>query len=101
MLLKSEAILAIAIFLILSLAGCNIWGIINIAADIAKILLIGKNIGKALEEKDVSLFMQNISYYYSDTDGHTFYTVDGLAKVNKKFFSKKKRVLLRCCSIII
>ena len=51
------SILAIAIFLVLSLAGCNIWGIINTAADKAKILQIGKNIGKALEEKDVSLFM--------------------------------------------
>ena len=78
--IKKISITAIAIFLILSLAGCDIWGIINTAADKAKILQIGKNIEKALEQKDVSLFMQNISYDYSDTDGHTFYTVDGLAE---------------------
>ena len=78
--IKKISITAIAIFLILSLAGCNIWGIINTAADKAKILQIGKNIEKALEQKDISLFMQNISYNYSDTDGHTFYTVDGLAE---------------------
>jgi hypothetical protein len=78
--IKKISITAIAIFLILSLSGCNTWGIISIAADRAKILLIGKNIGEALEKKDVSLFMQNISYYYSDTDGHTFDNVDGLAE---------------------
>ena len=74
------SIVAIAIFLILSLAGCNIWEIITTAADKAKILQIGKNIGKALEQKDMGLFMQNISYYYSDTDGHTFDTIDSLAE---------------------
>jgi len=73
-------ITAITIFLVLSLAGCNIWEIITTAADKAKILQIGKNIGKALEQKDVGLFMQNISYYYSDTDGNTFDTVDSLAE---------------------
>ena len=78
--IKKISMTAIAIFLILSLTGCNIWGIINTAADKAKILQIGKNIEKALQQKDVSLFMQNISYDYSDTDGHTFYTVDGLAE---------------------
>ena len=78
--IKKISITAIAIFLILSLAGCDIWGIINTAADKAKILQIGKNIEKALEQKDVSLFMQNISYDYSDTDGHTCDTVDGLAE---------------------
>ena len=78
--IKKISIVAIAIFLILSLAGCNIWEIITTAADKAKILQIGKNIGKALEQKDMGLFMQNISYYYSDTDGHTFDTIDSLAE---------------------
>ena len=74
------SIVAIATFLILSLVGCISWEIITTAADKAKILQIGKNIGKALEQKDVGLFMQNISYYYSDTDGNTFSTVDSLAE---------------------
>lgn len=74
------SILAIVIFLVLSSSGCISWEIITTTADIAKILQIGKNIGKALEQKDVGLFMQNISYYYSDSDGNTFDTVDGLAE---------------------
>lgn len=74
------SIVAIAIFLVLSLVGCICWDIITTAADKAKILQIGKNIGKALEQKDVGLFMQNISYYYSDTDGNTFDTIDSLAE---------------------
>ena len=78
--IKKISITVIAIFIILSLTGCNIWGIINTAADKAKILQIGKNIETALQQKDVSLFMQNISYDYSDTDGHTFGTVDSIAE---------------------
>ena len=74
------SIIAIAIFLVLSLVGCISWEIITTAADKAKILQIGKNIGKAIEQKDVGLFMQNISYYYSDTDGNTFSTIDSLAE---------------------
>lgn len=73
-------IVAIAIFLVLSLVGCICWEIITTVADKAKILQIGKNIEKALKQKDVGLFMQNISYYYSDTDGNTFSTIDSLAE---------------------
>jgi len=78
--IKKISVTSIAIFLILSLTGCNIWGIVNTAADKAKILQIGKNIEIALQQKNVSLFMQNISYDYSDTDGHTFSTVDSIAE---------------------
>ena len=74
------SIIAIAIFLVLSLVGCIGWEIITTVADKAKILQIGKNIGKALEQKDVDLFMQNISYYYSDSNGNTFSTVDSIAE---------------------
>lgn len=73
------SIAVIAIFLVLLLAGCNIWESITTAADNAKILQIGENIEIALQQKDVSLFMQNISYYYSDSDGNDFSTIDSLA----------------------
>jgi hypothetical protein len=51
----------------LSLAGCKSSG-----TDQAQIGQIAKNIEKAIEEKDVDLFMENISYDYSDTEGGTY-----------------------------
>lgn len=70
----------ISLCLVLSLTGCNIWEIITSATDNAKILQIGENIGIALQQKDVGLFMQNISYNYSDSDGNDFSTVDSIAE---------------------
>jgi hypothetical protein len=54
------------LFLSLSLVGC-----IG-SSDKVQITQIAKNIEKAIEEKDVDLFMENISYNYSDTDGGTY-----------------------------
>lgn len=73
-------IIASAIFLVLSLAGCNIWESITAASDKSAIFQIGENIDIALQQKDVSLFMQNISYNYSDADGNNFNTVDSIAE---------------------
>ncbi len=70
----------ISLSLILLLTGCNIWESITTATDNAKIIQIGENIGIALQQKDVSLFMQNISYNYSDADGNDFNTVDSIAE---------------------
>ena len=56
-----------SLFLFLLLAGC-----IGSSTDEAKIMQIAENIEKAIEEKDVDLFMENISYDYSDTDGGTY-----------------------------
>jgi len=70
----------ISLSLILLFTGCNIWESITSATDNAKILQIGENIGIALQQKDVSLFMQNISYSYSDADGNDFNTVDSIAE---------------------
>jgi len=55
------------LFLFLSLVGC-----IGSSTDEAQIMQIAKNIEKAIEKKDVDLFMDNISYNYSDTDGGTY-----------------------------
>ena len=55
------------IFLLLFLVGCESTG-----TDEAQITQIAKNIEEAIEEKDVDLFMESISYDYSDTDGGTY-----------------------------
>ena len=54
-------------FLFLSLVGC-----IGSSTDEAKIMQIAKNIEKAVEKKEVDLFMENISYDYSDSNGGTY-----------------------------
>ena len=55
------------IFLLLFLVGCKSTG-----TDEAQITQIAKNIEEAIEEKDVDLFMENISYNYSDAKGGTY-----------------------------
>ena len=55
------------LFLFLLLTGC-----IGSPTDEIQIMQIAENIEKAIEEKDVDLFMENISYDYSDTDGGTY-----------------------------
>jgi len=57
----------ISLLVIFSFVGCKSAG-----TDEVKIIEIAKNIEKAIEEKDVDLFMENISYDYSDTDGGTY-----------------------------
>jgi hypothetical protein len=59
--------LTISLFLILSLAGC-----IGSSTDKAQIGQIAENIEEAIEEKDVDLFMESVSYNYSDTEGGTY-----------------------------
>jgi hypothetical protein len=54
-------------FLFLSLVGC-----IGSSTDEAKIMQIAKNIEKAIEKKEVDLFMEDISYNYSDSNGGTY-----------------------------
>ena len=57
----------VGIFLLLFLVGCKSTG-----TDEAQITQIAKNIEEAIKEKDVDLFMESISYDYSDTDGGTY-----------------------------
>ncbi|GAJ12650.1 unnamed protein product [marine sediment metagenome] len=59
-------IMVSSLFLVLSLVGC-----IG-SSDKVQITQIAKNIEKAIEKKDVYLFMDNISYNYSDTGGGTY-----------------------------
>jgi len=55
------------LFLFLLLTGC-----IGSPTDEIQIMQIAENIEKAIKEKDVDLFMENVSYNYSDPDGGTY-----------------------------
>jgi len=55
------------LFLFLLLTGC-----IGSPTDEIQIMQIAENIEKAIEEKDVDLFMEDVSYNYSDPDGGTY-----------------------------
>jgi len=55
------------LFLFLLLTGC-----IGSPTDEIQIMQIAENIEKAIKEKDVDLFMENISYNYSDSKGGTY-----------------------------
>ena len=57
----------IIILTLLFLAGC-----IGSSTDETQITQIAKNIEKAIEKKNVNLFMENVSYNYSDTNGGTY-----------------------------
>ena len=59
--------ITINLFLLLTLAGC-----LFSSTDETKIEQIGKNIESAIEEEDVDLFMENVSFDYSDLDGGTY-----------------------------
>jgi len=58
--------LTIGLFILMFLTGC-----IG-SSDKVQITQIAKNIEKAIEKKDVDLFIENISYNYSDPDGGTY-----------------------------
>jgi len=55
------------LILLFLLPGC-----LTSSTDEVKIKQIAKNIEKAIEKKDVDLFMENVSYNYSDEDGGTY-----------------------------
>jgi len=57
----------IGLFILLFLAGC-----INSSTNETQIMQIAENIEKSIEKKNVDLFMENISYNYSDSDGGTY-----------------------------
>ena len=72
----------ISIFLLSSLlTGC-----IGSSTDETQITQIAKNIEKAIEKKNVNLFMENISYNYSDTKGGTY--DNHINNLSEEIFSK-------------
>ena len=65
--IKKIVVLIIGLIVVFLLVGC--WG--N-NSDKIKISEMSKNIEEALKEKDVDLFMENISSNYSDPNGGTY-----------------------------
>lgn len=68
--LKKKTILIILVFslsILFFLQGCN-----TSLSDKEQIMQIAENIQKALKKKDVDLFMENVSYNYSDEEGGTY-----------------------------
>ena len=59
-------IIVIGLIIILLSTGC-----LTASTDKVQIKQIGRNIEKAIKKKDVDLFIQNISYDYSDPNGGT------------------------------
>jgi len=79
--IKILLIIASTLLLLLSLTGC-----IGSSTDETQIKQIAKNIEKAIEKKNVDLFMENISYNYSDNaDGTYDNHINGLPE---EIFSK-------------
>ena len=64
---KKILTIIVGLFLFLTLTSC-----IGSSTDETQITQIAKNIEKAIEKKDVDLFMESISYNYSDTKGGTY-----------------------------
>jgi hypothetical protein len=65
--IKILLVILSGLFLALSLTGC-----FGSSSDEVLISQIGKNIEEAIKEKDVDLFMENISDDYSDSNGGTY-----------------------------
>jgi len=59
--------ITIIILTLLFLTGC-----LGSSIDETQIMQIAENIEEAIEKKDEDLFMENISYDYSDTEGGTY-----------------------------
>jgi len=65
--IKILLVILSGLFLALSLTGC-----FGSSSDKVLISQIGKDIEEAIKEKDVDLFMENISDGYSDSNGGTY-----------------------------
>jgi len=65
--IKILLVIISGLFLAISLTGC-----FGSSSDEVLISQIGKDIEEAIKEKDVDLFMENVSYNYSDTEDGTY-----------------------------
>ena len=78
MLIKRGAKLGILLLVLFLLVGCAGGGITD--PDEIKIYAIADSIKTAIENKDVNLFMTNISLNYSDSAGGTYESIRTMAQ---------------------
>jgi len=62
----------LAIIISIFLLSFLLTGCIGSSTDETQITQIAKNIEEAIKEEDLDLFMENISYNYSDSNGGTY-----------------------------
>jgi len=62
----------LAIIISIFLLSFLLTGCIGSSSDETQITQIAKNIEEAIKEEDLDLFMENISYNYSDSNGGTY-----------------------------
>jgi hypothetical protein len=62
----------LAIIISIFLPSSLLTGCIGSSTDETQITQIAKNIEEAIKEEDLDLFMENISYNYSDSNGGTY-----------------------------
>ena len=82
MFINKGAKLLFLLFVLFSLIGCSAGNIVPVTTDSDElaILAIADSIKTAIENKDVDMFMSNISLDYSDSEGRTYENIYTMAQ---------------------
>ena len=80
MLIKRGANLGILLLVLFLLVGCAGGGIVTTDPDEIMIHAIADSIKAAIEDKDVDMFMTNVSLDYSDSAGGTYESIRTMAQ---------------------
>jgi len=80
MLIKRGAKLGVLLLVLFLLVGCAGGGIVITDPDEIKIHAIADSIKTAIENKDVDMFMSNISLDYADSEGGTYESIHTMAQ---------------------
>ena len=80
MLIKRGANLGVLLLVLFLLVGCTGGGIVTTDPDEMGIHAIADSIKTAIENKDVDMFMSNISPNYSDPEGGTYESIYTMAQ---------------------
>ena len=80
MLIKRGANLGVLLLVLFLFVGCAGGGIVTADPDESAIYAIADSIKTAIENKDVDMFMTNISLNYSDSAGGTYESIRTMAQ---------------------